>query len=140
MATHSSILAWRIPWVEKSRTRLSNFHFHFHSIRRSCFRHACVLGCFSHVQLFATAWTIAHQAPLSLGFPRQEYWSGLPFPSPGALPNPEIEPGTPALADGFFTTEPPGKPLSMGTCRFIEHLLCACYCSEPSGPSRKQTG
>ena len=49
---------------------------------------------------------IAHQAPLSLGFLRQEYWSGLPFPSPGGLPNPEIEPASPALAGRFFTTEP----------------------------------
>ena len=54
--------------------------------------------------------TVACQAPLSMGFPKQEYWSRLPFPSPGALPNPEIEPTSPALADGFFTTEPPGMP------------------------------
>ena len=60
----------------------------------------------------ATQWTLAHQASLSLGFPRQEYWSGLPFPSPGDLPNPGIKPGSPmspALAGGFFTTEPPRK-------------------------------
>ena len=56
-----------------------------------------------------TPWTVAHQAPLSLGFPRQEYWSELPFPSPGDLPNPGIKPASPALAGGFFTTEPPGK-------------------------------
>ena len=53
--------------------------------------------------------TITYQAPLSMGFPRQEYWSGLPFPSPGDLPNPGIEPMSPALACGFFTPEPPGK-------------------------------
>ena len=67
----------------------------------------------SHVQLFATPWTIACQAPLSLGFSRQEYWSGLPFPSPGDLPDPGIEPESfvsPALAGGFITTAPPGKP------------------------------
>ena len=64
----------------------------------------------SHVQLFGTPWTVAHQAPLSLGFSRQEYWSGLPFPSPGDLPNPGIEPGFPALAGMFFTTETLGKP------------------------------
>ena len=58
---------------------------------------------------FVTPQTVAHQAPLSMGFPRQEYWSGLPFPSPGDLPDPGIEPVCPALADGFFTTEPPGK-------------------------------
>ena len=54
-----------------------------------------------------TPWTVAHQAPLSMGFPRQEYWSGLPFLFPGDLPNPGIEP---ALAGRFFTTEPSGKP------------------------------
>ena len=52
----------------------------------------------------------AHQAPLSLGFSRQEHWSGLPFPSPGDLPDPRTEPTFPALAGGFFTTKPPGKP------------------------------
>jgi len=62
----------------------------------------------SHVQLFATPWTVAHQAPLSMGFFRQEYWSGLPFPSPGHLPHPGIELVSlmsPALAGGFFTTD-----------------------------------
>ena len=61
-----------------------------------------------------TPQTIAHQAPLSMGFSRQEYWRGLPFPSPGGLPNPGTEPETPvspALAGGFFTTEPQGKPI-----------------------------
>ena len=57
-----------------------------------------------------TPWTVACQAPLSLGFSRQEYWSGLPFPPPGDLPYPEIEPVSPALAGRFFTTEPPLKP------------------------------
>ena len=60
----------------------------------------CVLSRFSRVQLFVTLWTVAHQAPLSMGFSRQGYWSGLPFPSPGDLPDPGIEstsPATPAL-------------------------------------------
>ena len=70
---------------------------------------AWVLSHFSHVQLFATPWTIARQAPLSVGFPRQEYWNGLPFPSPGKFPDLGIEPVSPALAGRFFTTEPPGK-------------------------------
>ena len=59
---------------------------------------------------FATPWTIACQVPLSMGFPGQECWSGLPFPSPGDRPNPGIEPASPALAAGFFTNEPPGSP------------------------------
>ena len=58
----------------------------------------------------ATPWTAAHQTPLSMGFPRQEYWKGLPFPSPGDLPNPGMELMYPALACGFFTNAPPEKP------------------------------
>ena len=64
----------------------------------------------SRVQLFATLWTVAHQAPLSMGFSRQEYWSGLPFPSPGDLPNPGIEPGSPALQADALSSEPLGNP------------------------------
>ena len=59
---------------------------------------------------FATPWTIALQVPLSVGFSRQEYWSGLPFPSPGDLPNPGIEPGSPALQADSLPTELQGKP------------------------------
>ena len=60
---------------------------------------------------FETPWTVAPQAPLSMGFPSQEYWSGLPFRSPGDLPHPGTEHIFPALAGEFFTTEPPGKPM-----------------------------
>ena len=69
-----------------------------------------LLSHFSCVQLCGTPQTAAHQAPLSLGFSRQEYWSGLPFPSPGDLPNPGIEPGSPALQADSLLSEPPGKP------------------------------
>ena len=71
---------------------------------------ACTL---SRVCPFAAPWTAAPQAPPSMGFSRQEYWSGLPCPSPGDLPDPGIElmsPMSPALAGGFFTAELPGKP------------------------------
>ena len=74
------------------------------------FEHAQSL---SYVWLFATPWTVASQAPLSVGFSWQEYWSGLPLPSPGCLPDPGIEPESvpsPVLAGRFFTTAPPGKP------------------------------
>ena len=64
----------------------------------------------SCVRLFAIPWTVAYQAPLSMGFSRQEYWSGLPFPSPGDLPNTGIKPGFPALQADSLTSEPPGKP------------------------------
>ena len=68
---------------------------------------ACILSLFSHVRLFVVLWTIAHQVLLSMGFSRKEYWSGLPCPSPGDLPNPGTEPTSlmfPALAGRFFTT------------------------------------
>ena len=64
----------------------------------------------SPVQLFTTPWIKDHQAPLSMEFSRQEYWSGLPFPSPGDLPNPWIEPWYPTLQTGSLPSEPPGKP------------------------------
>ena len=103
---------------------------------------------------FATPWTVARQAPLLMGFPRQEYWSGLPFPSPGDLPDPGIKPtslGPPALAGGFFTIEPAGEnhmyilSIYMGSlylCVYIYLIVCLidqsyltlCYpldCSPP---------
>ena len=69
-----------------------------------------IVWSLNHVQQFATPWTIAHKARLSIGFARQEYWSGLSFPSPGDLLNPGIEPKSPTLAGKFFTTEPPWNP------------------------------
>ena len=70
----------------------------------------CVLSL-SRVRLLVTPWTVVYQAPLSMEFSRQECWSEWPFTSPGDLPDPGIEPATPALAGRFFTTEPPGKTL-----------------------------
>ena len=67
----------------------------------------------SRVRLFATPWIVAYQAPLSMGFSRQEYWSGLPFPSPGHLHNPGIEPRSPSLQANALTSGPPGKPFYM---------------------------
>ena len=76
-----------------------------------CF-YVCVSVCvqsLSRVQLFATLWTVACQAPLSMRFSQKEFWSGLTFPPSRDLPDPGIEPASPVLAGGFFTTEPPGK-------------------------------
>ena len=73
----------------------------------------------SHVQLFSTPRTVAHPAPLSLEFYRQEYWYGLPFPSPRDLPDPGIEPTPLMLAGGFFTTESSGKPKMFLISTFI---------------------
>ena len=72
----------------------------------------------SRVRLFATPWTVAYQAPPSMGFSRQEYWSGLLFPSPGDFPDPGIEPTTPALEADALTSEPP------------EELPKSCSCTE----------
>ena len=76
----------------------------------------------SRVQLFATAWTVAYQAPPSMRFSRQECCSGLPFPSPGDLPNPGIEPRSPALQADALPSEPPGKlPYTMKRATQMNH-------------------
>ena len=75
--------------------------------QRGRLRNCCCYSC-CWVWLFVTLWAVAHQAPLSMGLSQQEYWSGLPLHSPGDLPDPGIEPASPALAGGF-STEPPGK-------------------------------
>ena len=72
---------------------------------------------------FAMPWTVAHQAPLSMVFPRQEYWGTLPFPSTGDLPGPGIEPASPALAGRFLTTETPGGPLTAESKFLISHRI-----------------
>ena len=72
---------------------------------------------------FVTPPTVALQAPLFMGFSRQEYWNGLPFPPTGDLPDPGIEPVSPEMADGFFTTEPPGKPLCISCAVLSRSVL-----------------
>ena len=99
-----------------------------------------VLSHFSHVRLFVTSWTVAHQAPLSMGFSGQEYWSGLPYPPPGDLPTPGIEPMvlmSPELADGFFTTSTTWEALSFT-------LLLSCFsrvrlCATPEAAAHQAT-
>ena len=76
----------------------------------------------SHVRLFVIPWTVAYQAPLSLEFSRQEYWRGLPFPSPGDLPNPGVEPRSPALQADALPSEPPGKA-------YIPHTVPPILCT-----------
>ena len=91
----------------------------------------------SLVWLFVTPWTVAHQAPPSMGFTRQEYWSGLPFPSPGDLPNPGIEPRSPTLQADALTSEPPGKPSTQianvehNEISYSEHNLFKKYYQHP---------
>ena len=89
-------------------------YFFFKVQALSLLKWACVHAqLLSHVESFATPWTVACQAPQDMGFSRQEYWSGLPLPPAGNLPHPGIKLGFPAsstLAGGFFTTEPAGRP------------------------------
>ena len=92
----------------------------------------CVLSHFGHVQLFATLWTVAHQDPLSMEFSRQEYWSGLPFPFPGDLPDQGIEPASPAVP----ASQMDSLPLSHGgslTCSHITSNL-RCHCMKHVSP------
>ena len=104
---------------------LCRVHFHmpyFFLILGIDLWRVCVLSPFSHVQLIVTLWTAAHQALLSMGFSRQEYWSGLPCSPLGDLPNPGIEPASPmspALAGGFFTTSATWEALTAGGVRLI---------------------
>ena len=86
----------------------------------------CVLSHFSHVQLLETPWTVAFQAPVSMGFSRQEYWSVWPCPPPGTLPHPGIEPASfmsPALAGKFFTTSTTGKPTASAGTSFLKNKI-----------------
>ena len=114
----SPVFHW-IPWKIKSRCSLLGKSPKYLKVQSKCLLSlldylplassdlACVPSHFSHVWLFATLWTVAHWTPLSIAFPRYEYWSGLPCTSPGDLPNPRMEPASvasPALADRFFTT------------------------------------
>ena len=86
------------------------------------------------LSLFAAPWTAAFQATLSMGFSRQEHWSGLPFSSPGDLPDLGIEPLSPRLAGGFFTTEPPKKPVYRYAC------VCVCvFVCSPGGSDGKES-
>ena len=81
--------------------------------------------------IFATPWAVAFQAPPSIGFFWQEHQTGLPFPSPGDIPDPGTEPASPALAGGFFTAEPPGKPLlELAVRKKSLRKPMSCYLSE----------
>ena len=104
-----------VGWMDGTSTcdtnRIQN-KFEFTLVYSSVFLFAVVaiIQLLSRVPLFETPWTVALQVPLPMEFSRQEYWSGLPFPTPGDPPDPGIKPTSPALAGRFFTTELPGKP------------------------------
>ena len=107
-------------------------------------RPCCVLSHFSRVPLFVTLWTVAHLAPLSMGFSRQKYWSGLPCPPPGDLPNPGIKPTSlvsPASAGGFFTTSATWEALDGGKCsQYYEGTLNHRTWEESRVKGRKVNG
>ena len=94
------ILTWT-SWNFESFSIANHYSCRYHRV--------CELRCSVVSDSFAAPSTVACQAPLSMGFSRQEYWSGLPFPSPGGLPNPGIQPGSPALAGRLFTTSATGE-------------------------------
>ena len=114
-AAHSSILSWKIPSTH-THTHTHTTHLNV-CVVSSQDSPMCCAWSLSRAWLFATFQTVAHQAPLPMGFSRQEYWSGLPCPPPGDLPNPGIVPRSPTLQADSLPSEPPGKP-----------LLCARYC------------
>ena len=108
MATHFSMLAWRIPWTEEpgGLQSMGSQKVGHDWVTNTHLLNKPLLSHFSCVQLFATPWAVAYQASLSMGLFRQEYWSGLPCPPPGDLPNSKTEPASlmsPALAGEFFT-------------------------------------
>ena len=125
MATHSSILAWRISWTEEPGRLWS---IGSQTVGHDWSNLACVVvQLFSHVWLFVTPWIVAQWLICPWGFSRQEYWSGLPCPPPGDLPNPGIEPRSPALQVDSLPSEPPGKPWDEPThgilCIYLFHIL-----------------
>ena len=116
MATHSSSVAWRIPQtgVAESDTteRLNHHQPPGDSDTSGCAPRYSIMST-PFVTPWTVTWTVAHQTPMSMGFPRQEYWSGLPCPPPGDLPNSRTEPSSPVapvLAGRFLTTAPRRKP------------------------------
>ena len=125
MATHASILSWKIPWIaepgdlqpmELQRVRHDRMNPLVILVSPTSFlsaAHLILSNLYPSPDISSelqTPRTAAAQVPLSMEFHRQEYWSSLPFPPPGDLPNPGIEPICPALAGGFFTSELPEKP------------------------------
>ena len=116
------------PWFSSSQTgmylKCSGIKKHsiiWHTFELWCM---CVCQSLSCVWLFTTPWTVVRQAPLSMEFSRQQYWSGLLFPAPGDLPDPVIKPRSPALQADSLPSEPPGKPLLMLRRPLKEEITC----------------
>ena len=100
-----------------------------------------LFSLFSRIWLCATPWTVPHQTPLSMGFSRQEYWSGLPCPPPGDLPNPEIKPRSPALQVDSLQSEPPGKPkMEAAAAKLLQSCPTLCDPIDGSPPGSAVPG
>ena len=99
----------KVPWLLRTAGLVVCVHVFSNTWLRTCIG-IVVAELLSRVQLFATPWIVAHQAPLFMEFFSQEYWSGLPCPPPGHLPNPGIKPGSSALQADSLPSEPPDKP------------------------------
>ena len=118
---------WKNVILQQSRKRvLVNVVIRYFSFMKMMLLLLLLLSRFSHVRLCATPETAAHWAPLYLGFSRQEYRSGLPFPSPGDFPDPGIEPWSPAFQADTLTSELPGKP-KIGLL-LLSHFSCVQLC------------
>ena len=115
-ASLSVLREWRSIWIHSVSQQTHKYTLAFLKVKVKS------LSC---VRLFATPWTVAYQAPPSMGFFRQEYWSGLPLPSPGDLPDTGIKPWSPALQADALTSEPPGKLSSWEGCKVLCTLLKA---------------
>ena len=100
-------------WLSSGRLWISLVTDSFSSLKCNVYFHESESEVAQLCPTLCDPWTVAHQAPPSMGFSRQEYWSGMPFPSLGDLPDPGIEPASPALAGGFLITDPSGKPTGL---------------------------
>ena len=99
------------PMINHNGKQFKDKRMYMCIIESLCYMKKVKVKSLSRVRLFATPWTVAYQAPLSMGFSRQQYWRELPFPSPGDLPKPGIEPGSPALQTDTLLSEPPRKSI-----------------------------
>ena len=112
------------PWDSPGKNTGMGCHFLLQCVK---------VKSLSHVRLLANPWTTAHQGPPSLGFSRQEYWNGLPFLPPGDIPDPGIEPGSPALQSDTLLSESPGKPHAAAAAAAKSLQLCPTLCDPIDG-------
>ena len=124
------VLKYQSPILRISFSNFSTYHnyYQFDLLENV---YVCMFSCFNCVQLFVTIWTVACQAPLSMGLSRQEYWSGLPCPPIGYLPNPGIKPRSPALHVNYLPLGYGGNPLLVDTGPWISRTITFWRCYSP---------